>query len=306
MSKQTRLNFQRTPAAPAKRRRLDSNDETDDGELENSSSSQGPKPQSRASVDTKEAKPTNNTSPQNTSSQQQKPKPSSDSKSASRTQSGDSTSTSPSSPQSHTQNVAKSSTKSTPTNPSPPASHNQPPNHLTNSHLSASLFASPPNTVLCHATNAQGTWGAGIAAAFKTHYPSAFKLYFAHCKKWPSITLLGTTLLIPPQLKSSSKAEREAHHWIGCLFTSEKKGKGKGSKESILKATGEAVADLIRRVGGVSDDSGEEGIVGVRMCKINSGLFGVPWEASKAVIEGIEIEEGSGSGVREIVVCSVD
>lgn len=27
----------------------------------------------------------------------------------------------------------------------------------------------------------------------------------------------------------------------------------------------------------------------IRMCKINSGLFNVPWETTKAVIEGIEV-----------------
>lgn len=30
----------------------------------------------------------------------------------------------------------------------------------------------------------------------------------------------------------------------------------------------------------------------VRMCRINSGLFGVPWERSKEVIEGLELGEG--------------
>ena len=34
----------------------------------------------------------------------------------------------------------------------------------------------------------------------------------------------------------------------GCLFTSAKKGKGKGSVESILEATGPAMEDLMRQV----------------------------------------------------------
>lgn len=313
MSKQTRLNFQRTPSAPAKRRRLDSNNEPDNKELENKSSNQASKPQLRASTGAKKAKLTNNISSPVISSQRQEPGNSPNTTGDDSAQGKDSTSNSSSNRQSHgsvVHNAAKPSTNSSSSSPSPLADQN--PNHITVSHLSASLFTSPTNTVLCHATNAQGTWGAGIAAAFKTHYPSAFKIYFAHCKKWPLTTLLGTTLLIPPQLKSPSKAEREAKHWIGCLFTSEKKGKGKGSKESILEATGEAVADLMRKVKDVNDDAdadaeaGDEGIAGVRMCKINSGLFGVPWEASKAVIEGIEIEDVSETEVKEIVVCSVD
>jgi ADP-ribose 1''-phosphate phosphatase len=172
--------------------------------------------------------------------------------------------------------------------------------HLRITSHRASLFASPPHTLLCHATNAQGTWGAGIALAFKKSYPRAFTLYATHCKNFPPSTLLGTTLIIPPQLSSPSKAEREAQHWIGCLFTSEKKGKGKGSKESILEATGEAIRNLVRQL---EEAKEEEAIKEVRMCKINSGLFGVPWEATKRVIEGVEVEEG---GLREVGVYSLD
>jgi ADP-ribose 1''-phosphate phosphatase len=184
---------------------------------------------------------------------------------------------------------------------------------ITLTHHHADLFAAPPNTVLCHATNAQGTWGAGIAAAFKKRYPAAFKMYASHCAKWPTSSLLGTTFLIPPQDKSFSKAERESQHWIGCLFTSEKKGKGKGSKESILEATGDAVRDLVKRVKDVNEDAAaadgpkaggsRAAIASVRMCKINSGLFGVPWGATNAVVEGIEVEDGD---LKEIEVFSMD
>ena len=130
--------------------------------------------------------------------------------------------------------------------------------------------------------------------------------------------MLGTTFLIPPQHKSPLKAEREAQHWIACLFTSEKKGKGKGSKESILAATGEAVEDLVRKVRDVNEaadeadgkskaksgsNKEEDRIAEVRMCKINSGLFGVPWEATREVIEAVEVGEGD---VEEIAVYSLD
>lgn len=77
------------------------------------------------------------------------------------------------------------------------------------------------------------------------------------------------------------------------------KGRGKGSKESILEATGDAVRDLL---GQVAELGGEEGIGEVRMCKINSGLFGVPWEATREVLEGVEVVEGQ---VGEVVVCSL-
>lgn len=188
----------------------------------------------------------------------------------------------------------KSSPTSTPIpNPNPP--------HLIITHLHTSLFASPPTTLLCHATNAHGTWGAGIAATFKTTYPSAFAIYKSHCASHshdPSL-LLGTALLIPPQTTSRSATERKTRHWIGCLFTSVGKGRQKGSKESILEATGDAVRDLL---GQVAELEGEEGIGEVRMCKINSGLFGVPWEATREVLEGVEVVEGH---VGEVVVCSL-
>lgn len=198
--------------------------------------------------------------------------------------------------------------------PSRPINQSKTTPHISLTYQKASLFDSPASSLLCHATNAQGSWGAGIAAAFKKNYPAAFKLYAAHCSKWNCSSLLGTTFLIPPQHKSPLKAEREAQHWIACLFTSEKKGKGKGSKESILAATGEAIEDLVRKVKDVNetgDDkaksksgSGDEDrIAEVRMCKINSGLFGVPWEATSEVIEAVEIGEGD---VEEIAVHSMD
>jgi hypothetical protein len=44
-------------------------------------------------------------------------------------------------------------------------------------------------------------------------------------------------------------------------------------------------------------------IAEVRMCKINSGLFGVPWEATREGIEGVEVGAGD---LEEIAVYSLD
>ena len=38
-------------------------------------------------------------------------------------------------------------------------------------------------------------------------------------------------------------------------------------------------------------DAGE-GVAGLRMCKINSARFAVPWERTVKVLEGIEVQEG--------------
>ncbi|GAB7326155.1 hypothetical protein MBLNU13_g10162t1 [Cladosporium sp. NU13] len=276
MPKQTRLTFSKQSTTLSKRRKLDSGDETDE---QNERPPQRLKTTGSSNTSLKSAEENESPSPQK--SRRTKTKHSPDAEPAS--------------------SKPIDSSKTTP--------------RITLTHHKASLFASPPSTLLCHATNTQGSWGAGIALAFKKNYPSAFKLYAAHCSKWNGNSLLGTTFLIPPQHKSALKAEREAQHWIACLFTSEKKGKGKGSKESILAATGEAVEDLVRRVRDVNESAGavdskaksgsseEDRIAEVRMCKINSGLFGVPWEATSEVIEAVEVGEGD---VEEIAVYSLD
>lgn len=197
----------------------------------------------------------------------------------------------------------KTKTKTAPTT-SPPRTTRTPTLRLTKQRTS--LFAAPPSTLLLHATNCRGTWGAGIALQFRKLYPTAFTLYQTHCRqasqKLHPRNLLGTALLIPPQLSSASKSEREAGHWIGCLFTSENVGKRKDGKGEILEATRGAVVDLVRQVGELGEDWG--GVGEVRMCKINSGLFGVPWEETRGVVEGAEV--GREGGVREVVVCSLD
>jgi len=38
----------------------------------------------------------------------------------------------------------------------------------------------------------------------------------------------------------------------------------------------------------------------VRMCKINAGLFGVPWESTKREIEGVELREGEVPNVGRV------
>jgi ADP-ribose 1''-phosphate phosphatase len=266
MSKQTRLNFGQASSAPAKRRRLNTSESSAVAD-HNDEIQKSSKSSAKAKITDQDSSTDSETT--------KEPK-------------------------------LKNAITTTPKTPTSTSA-----NHITLTNHQGDLFTAPPLTLLCHATNAQGTWGAGIAAAFKKHYPAAFKIYATHCAKWPTHTLLGTTLLIPPQNNSFSKTEREANHWIGCLFTSERKGKGKGSKESILEATGDAVRDLVRRVKNANEDAaGSKGgasnrtaIASVRMCKINSGLFGVPWEATCAVLEGIEVEEGD---LKEIEVFSMD
>ncbi|KAK0362180.1 ADP-ribose 1''-phosphate phosphatase [Friedmanniomyces endolithicus] len=160
------------------------------------------------------------------------------------------------------------------------------------------LFAAPPNTLLIHACNCTGSWSAGIAQAFKLHYPSAYQTYSNHCKATDPKDLIGTAQLIPPQAGSTRK------HFVGCLFTSRHYGRRKDSPAAILEATGPAMRDLLRLVGefnaGVSGDG--ERVGEVWMCRVHSGLFRVPWSKTRGVLEGIEVGVGDVEGVRVVAL----
>ncbi|KAL8818344.1 MAG: hypothetical protein Q9223_002995 [Gallowayella weberi] len=145
------------------------------------------------------------------------------------------------------------------------------------------IFDSPPNSVLIHACNTKGSWGKGVAAAFKkyvhapapttllsTYSPSAFQTYNHHCTSPASPTislsthqksLLGTTLLIPPfpisptpkHFSKPTPAEHEKKFWIACLFTSIGYGKTTDPPSAILNATERAIQDLYRQIHSETD-----------------------------------------------------
>ncbi|KAK1826333.1 hypothetical protein QBC39DRAFT_269324 [Podospora conica] len=150
-------------------------------------------------------------------------------------------------------------------------------------------FSAPPNTVLIHACNCKGSWGGGIAKEFKTLYPDAYDIYRAHCQRSLPHRLVGTALLIAP------RAGSRRQHYVGCLFTSKGHGRTRDPPDMILGATGPAMRDLMRQI------VREGGVRTMRMCHINSGLFAVPWEGTKAAIEGLELGEGEVPGDGEVV-----
>ena len=102
-------------------------------------------------------------------------------------------------------------------------------------YITGDLFAAPEDAILVHACNTVGSWGGGIATAFKERYLSQFELYKAHCKEHGQ-ALVGTCLLIPGD-----------KHNIACLFTSRAYGKRKDQPDEILAATKTAVQDLIKQ-----------------------------------------------------------
>lgn len=163
------------------------------------------------------------------------------------------------------------------------------PSSLTLKYHTGNLFSAGRNTVLVHACNTQGSWGAGIAKAFKEQYPEAYTIYHNFCVKQhnPKINSVptGTALLISPVDEGDQK------HWIGCLFTSAKYGRAKDKAEVIVQNTGSAMAMLLELVKNAED------IDSVRMCKINSGKFGVAWERTEKMLQSIDVAEGWFSNV---------
>jgi len=149
------------------------------------------------------------------------------------------------------------------------------------------IFAAPDHTVLIQACNTKGEWGAGIAVAFKAAYPNAYNAYREHCLSSATTVQTGTCLLIAPcEIETSPK------NWIACLFTSAEYGRKKDGPDEILKNTELAVRDLLGKLK-QAREKGEK-VGSLRMCKINSGKFGVEWERTEGVLEGIGLEEGKG------------
>ncbi|SMQ53900.1 unnamed protein product [Zymoseptoria tritici ST99CH_3D7] len=125
--------------------------------------------------------------------------------------------------------------------------HNANPHAMSLSHHTGDIFSASSGTLILHACNCEGSWGGGIALAFRKHYPQAFKIYADHCAKFKGRMgeLVGTSLLISPATKG---VEAKKGHWIGCLFTSGFKGKKKDSPKKILESTETSVKDLVVQV----------------------------------------------------------
>ncbi|GES62242.1 phosphatase [Aspergillus terreus] len=187
--------------------------------------------------------------------------------------------------------------------------------------IEGDLFSAPDGAGLIHACNCEGSWGGGIAKAFRekvwihpipvfellndsiSQYPTAYKIYHEHCKKYqskpeykdvPSESTTsrqvklpeGTALFIPPQDKDTKKGSKGPKgHWIICLFTSPGYGKKVSPPDVILQNTRLAVADMKRQVDELGADIGE-----LWSCRFNSGLFKVEWELSRKILEEFDLK----------------
>lgn len=135
--------------------------------------------------------------------------------------------------------------------------------------IKGNLFMAPKGSILLHACNTKGIWGAGIAAQFAKRFPGAHQVYRRSCLAKGS-ELLGTCLLI-----------KCTDYTVGCLFTSRDIGYRVDKPVLILAATRLAIADLIRQ----NDQN-----TPMHMCKINSRLFNVPWSDTKKVLKEFDKE----------------
>lgn len=136
--------------------------------------------------------------------------------------------------------------------------------------IKGDLFSASEGSILVHACNTQGVWGSGIAAQFANEFPEAFRQYNKLCCK-EGDNLLGTCFLIDTP-----------NYSIGCLFTSSGYGSYVSKPDVILSNTRIAISDLIHQ-----NWTGRP----IHMCKINSGLFRVPWGLTQEVLEEFPEQE---------------
>lgn len=133
--------------------------------------------------------------------------------------------------------------------------------------IKGNLFDAPKGSILIHACNCKGVWGSGIAKQFAKRFPKAYEVYAQECKDKGS-SLLGKCLLIPT-----------GSYVVGCLFTSKNYGQFVDKPDNILIATRLAIAHMILQ---------NEQDLPFHTCKINSGLFNVPWKDTKKILKETE------------------
>ncbi|KAJ5226451.1 ADP-ribose 1''-phosphate phosphatase [Penicillium chermesinum] len=172
-----------------------------------------------------------------------------------------------------------------------------------------SLFDAPAGSGLIHACNSEGSWGAGIARAFKLKYPAAYKAYRNHCSKFKinkanhmipdlrsedgSVVSVpypdGSALIIRPQAEDHT-SPRKKGYWIICLFTSRGYGKKVDSPTMIMNKTAAALYDLKAQMNALQVELRDPASVpSLYACRFNSGLFRVPWKRTKALIQEVGI-----------------
>ncbi|KAK0741879.1 hypothetical protein B0T21DRAFT_408732 [Apiosordaria backusii] len=152
-------------------------------------------------------------------------------------------------------------------------------------HQKGDLFDAPPDSVLIHACNTIGKWGGGIAATFKKYYPAAFESDRYRLVKdddptgHPNPVNDGQGDEVKGDEAKDGDASKPTHekdiHYVACVFTSKSIGAHRDPPEMILKNTEKAMKNLMFQLSNVKFNQKDcPYIPQVRMCMINSGLFG--------------------------------
>lgn len=118
----------------------------------------------------------------------------------------------------------------------------------------------PVGALLAHACNGLGMWGAGIAAQFAKRFPDEYRDYRKACDTLGKGET-GRTFVVGR---------------VACLVTSYGIGGGKDSVDQIVSATELAAEELFAHMPGNALE--------IHSPKINSGIFGVPWELTEAAL----------------------
>jgi len=138
-----------------------------------------------------------------------------------------------------------------------------------------SLFDAPKHSIIIHSCNAQGVWGAGIAAEFKKRYPYSYSGYYEQCKE--DYNVLGTGDL--------SWNDTREDHWVGWIIVSSGYGKSLDSQDSINVNTTLALFNLCKNIYSYHPKS--QTTITVYSNKFNSGLFGIPWEGTEFILKSV-------------------
>lgn len=128
--------------------------------------------------------------------------------------------------------------------------------------------------ILIHSCNCNGSWGGGIAYQLGSAHPQSEKEYIDICES-DGDKLLGSCKLIDSYNNSTLI--------IACLFTASFGG-SKQDSDSILKYTREALLDLKNQLD-ANEKLQEYKLI---MPKINSGIFGVPWENTEFILKELD------------------
>ncbi|CAH6720847.1 ADP-ribose 1''-phosphate phosphatase [[Candida] jaroonii] len=158
-------------------------------------------------------------------------------------------------------------------------------------YIKADLFShtGPGVKVFLHACNCKGSWGAGVATAFKKHFPSTYDVHRQYCHQFKSHSsdLLGKCQLIKNSPTDKGFVQL-GECFVACAFTSDGFGRNVLPPQDILKYTEISLRDLESQLKALDVES-YDGKPVVNLPKINSGLFGVPWEDTEEILKRIDL-----------------